>query len=342
MGSKRTYTPAVTTRPFALLSVLLLGLALTASACGSSEPGGGQDDATLVLDFTPNAVHTGIYMALARQYDDAEGVTLRVRQPSETTDSVRLLQTGRADFAILSISDLALARAKGAEITGVMALVQRPLAAVLARPSVKTPKDLEGKRAGVAGLPSDDAVLESVLRGSGADPAKVKKTNIGFTAVPSLVSGKVDAVTAFWNAEGLAARKELPGVREFRVDRFGAPAYPELVLCALNTTIQDQPDLVTGLVTALRRGYEEVLTDPESGVEALVRRVKGTDRAQVKEELDAVSSTFRSAAQPVGFLDRPRLESWATWAAQFGLVESAPDVDALFTPRFANAPARSG
>lgn len=332
----------MTTRPLALVCALLVSAALLLSACGSSEPTSGKDDATLVLDFTPNAVHTGIYLALSRQYDEAEGVTLRVRRPSETTDSVRLLQTGRADFAILSISDLALARAKGAEITGVMALVQRPLAAVLARPSIRSPKDLEGKRAGVAGLPSDDAVLESVVRGAGGDPAKVRKTNIGFTAVPSLVSGKVSAVTAFWNAEGLAARKELPGMREFRVDRFGAPAYPELVVCALSSTIQDSPDLVGGLVTALRRGYEEVLTDPESGVEALVRRVKGTDRAQVKEELDAVSSTFRSGAQPYGFLDRGRLQAWAAWAKEFGLVEEEPDVDVLFTPRFANAPRREG
>ncbi len=329
----RPYARAVTPRPFALLAALATTLVL--AACGS-ESSGGSDDATLVLDFTPNAVHTGIYTALARDYDGAEQVTLRVRPPSETTDSVRLLQAGRADFAILSISDLALARAKGADVVGVMALVQRPLAAVLARPGIRTPKDLEGKRAGVAGLPSDDAVLESVLRGSGADPDEVKRTNIGFTAVPSLVSGKVDAVTAFWNAEGLAVKEELPGVREFRVDRFGAPAYPELVLCALSTTVQDDPDMVQGLVTALRRGYDEALTDPESGVEALVSRVKGTDRAQVLKELRAVSPAFTAGVPRFGMLDRDRLAAWATWAQEFGLVDEAPNVELAFTPRFAN------
>lgn len=333
MRLARAYARAVTTRPLALLSALVLSLAL--AACGS-ESASGTDDASLVLDFTPNAVHTGIYTALAREYDGAEQVNLRVRPPSETTDSVRLLQAGRADFAILSISDLALARAKGADVVGVMAIVQRPLAAVLARPGIKTPKDLEGKRAGVAGLPSDDAVLESVLRGSGADPAKVDTANIGFTAVPSLVAGKVDAVTAFWNAEGLAAKEELPGVREFRVDRFGAPAYPELVICALDTTVQDSPDMVQGLVTALRRGYDEVLTDPESGVEALVSRVRGTDRAQVMTELRAVSPAFTSGVPRFGMLDRDRLVAWAEWAEEFGLVDEAPDVDQAFAPRFAN------
>ena len=333
MGRPRSYARAVTTRPLALLSAL--ALTLTLGACGS-KAASGPEDASLVLDFTPNAVHTGIYTALSRDYTGAEQVDLTVRPPSETTDSVRLLQSGRADFAILSISDLALARAKGAEIVGVMALVQKPLAAVLAQPDVRSPKDLEGERAGVAGLPSDDAVLESVVKGAGGDPAKVKKTNIGFTAVPSLLSGKVKAVTAFWNAEGLAVKEELPGVREFRVDRYGAPAYPELVVCALASTIDDDPDLVQGLVTALRRGYEEVLTDPESGVENLVSRVKGTDRAQVLKELRAVMPAFTSGVPRFGMLNRTALNAWSKWTVEFGLVDEAPNVATTFTPEFAN------
>ena len=126
--------------------------------------------ATLVLDFQPNAVHTGIFLALQRDFDDAEGVGLRVQVPSSSTDAVKLLLAGRAQFAILDIHDLALARERGRDVVGVMALVQRPLAAVLAQPGVRRPRELEGRRAGVTGLPSDDAVLASVVRGDGGDP----------------------------------------------------------------------------------------------------------------------------------------------------------------------------
>ncbi len=91
------------------LVLALLG-ALIVAGCGSDGGGGGTEDATLVLDFTPNAVHVGIYTALAREFDDAAGVRLRVRAPSSSTDSVRLLQSRRADLAILDIADLALAR----------------------------------------------------------------------------------------------------------------------------------------------------------------------------------------------------------------------------------------
>ena len=312
---------------------LLACLAL--AGCGGSSPAGDVDDASLMLDFTPNAVHTGLYTAVARDFDGAEGVRLRIRQPSESTDAVRLLETGRVDFAILSISDLALARAEGADLRGVMAVVQRPLAAVIARPGIRSPRRLEGRRAGVTGLPSDTAVLDSVVRGAGGDPDRVRRTTIGFTAVPALTGGRVDAVTAFWNVEGLALKEELPGAREFRVDRYGAPAYPELVLTTTATTLQDDPDLVEGLVTALRRGYDEVLVDPEVAVENMLRRVDGLDRATTLAQLQAVQQAFKAGVRRYGTLDRRRLEAWARWAERFGIVDERPRVDDLFVTRVA-------
>ena len=141
-------------------------------------------------------------------------------------------------MAILDIHDLGLAREKGRDLVGVMALVQRPLAAVLAQPGIRTPKDLEGKRAGVTGLPSDDAVLRSVVAGRRRRPRPRAQTTIGFEAVKALLAGRVAGATAFWNVEGVALQAKRPGMREFRVDDYGAPAYPELVLCVTRETLR--------------------------------------------------------------------------------------------------------
>ena len=314
---------------------MLLAVLLVLAGCGSTGQSG-TDDATLVLDFTPNAVHAGIYTALARDFDGAEDVKLRVREPSASTESVQLLRSGRAQLAILSISDLALARERGVPVKGVMAIVQRPLAAVLAKPGVRSPRRLEGRRAGVAGLPSDVAVLRSVVAGDGGDPARVRRVTIGFNAVPALLGGRVDAVTAFWNAEGVALKRRRPGIREFRVEDFGAPAYPELVLCALETTIQDDPDMIEGTVAALRRGYDEALGDPQLAVATLVRRNRGLKAETVTAELRALGSAFTSGVPRFGVLDRQRLEAWSRWVARFGIVKRPPDLDATFAPRFAN------
>jgi putative hydroxymethylpyrimidine transport system substrate-binding protein len=317
-------------RPLLLLAVVA---ALVLGGCSRGSDDRPDRSATVVLDFQPNAVHAGIYLALERDYDDAEGVMLGVQAPSSSTDSVKLLLSGRAQFAILDIHDLALAREKGRDVVGVMAIVQRPLAAVMAQPQIRRPRDLEGRKAGVTGLPSDDAVLDSIVRGDGGDPAKVRKVTIGFQAVAALLAHRVDAATAFWNAEGVALSAQRPGIRQFKVDDYGAPAYPELVLCVSRQTLQDDRSTVAATVRALRRGYEETIADPESAVEALVDRAH-VKRDETERELDAVSPAFTEGAPRYGVLDPAALRAWAGWEARFGITRKAPDVAQAFAPGF--------
>jgi ABC-type nitrate/sulfonate/bicarbonate transport system substrate-binding protein len=328
--------------PPRLLTVLVLAvLALAGCGGGDDEAAGAPNvSATLLLDFQPNAVHSGIYTAVARGYDDALGVELRVRVPTDSTDAVKLLASRTVDFAVIDIHDLALVRERGRDLVGVMALVQTPLAAVFATPSVRTPRDLEGRRVGVTGLPSDDAVLASIVKGAGGDPDKVRSTTIGFTAVRSVLTGKVAAATGFWNVEGVALRERRPQIKEFRVDDFGAPAYPELVLAVTRETLQDRPALVRATVAALARGYEEVLSDPENGVTALTDSVSGLDRATVGRELDAVSPSFTAGARGFGELDRTRLGAWARWERQFGITRREPEVALAFDGRYVPPPGR--
>jgi putative hydroxymethylpyrimidine transport system substrate-binding protein len=304
---------------------------MTLAGCGgSSGADRPNEEASLLLDFTPNAVHTGIYLATDRGYDDAEGVQLEVRAPGASTDALRLLQAGKVDMAILDIHDLALAREQDRDIVGVMALVQRPLAAVLAQPEIARPRDLAGKRAGVSGLPSDVAVLRSVVKGDGGDPDSVKTTTIGFEAVKALLAERVAAATAFWNVEGVALKAERPATREFRVDDYGAPPYPELVLCVTRNTLDEKRPVLEATIRALRRGYTETQNDPESALSALGDANPDLDRDAASAQLDAVAPAFTAGADYYGQLREDVLEKWAAWDLQFGIVNERIDVGSAF------------
>jgi putative hydroxymethylpyrimidine transport system substrate-binding protein len=309
------------------VAILLLALAGCGGGSGSDRP---NREATLLLDFTPNGVHAGIYLALAREYDGAEGVELDVRAPSASTDALRLLQGGRADMAILDIHDLGLARQEGADIVGVMALVQRPLASVLAQPEVGRPRDLEGRRVGVTGLPSDVAVLRSVIAGDGGDPERVRTTTIGFEAVKALLAGRVAGATAFWNVEGVALRAQRPRTEEFRVDDYGAPAYPELVLCVTRSALEQDRAAIEATIRALQRGYTQAQNDPESAVTALVDADSGLDREAAQAQLDAVGAAFTAGARTYGELREDVLRAWADWDVEFGILDERPDVGQAF------------
>jgi NitT/TauT family transport system substrate-binding protein/putative hydroxymethylpyrimidine transport system substrate-binding protein len=332
--------PALPGRPRAgaLVAVLaVVVLAIAPAGCGDDSGAGGARPATLLLDFTPNAVHAGIYRARAEGYDRDEGVRLTVRVPGSSTDAVKLLAAGRTDLAVMDIHDLGLAREKGRDIVGVMALVQRPLAAVLAQPGVTRPRDLAGKRAGVTGLPSDVAVLDSVVRGDGGDPKAVRTITIGFEAVQALLAKRVDAATAFWNAEGVALRRRGLKVREFRVDDYGAPRYPELVVCVTRETLRTRRDLVKDVVAALVHGQRDVVARPADGVEALTAAQPGLDRDLTAAELRVLRPALTDRRGRVGTLDPAALRAWGAWDARFGILRRVPDVRAAFDPTVVGA-----
>ena len=142
---------------------------------------------------------------------------------------------------------------------------------------MRSPDDLAGKSVGVTGLPSDDAVLDSVLRAGGVAPGSVRRVTIGFQAVSSLAAGKVAAATAFWNAEGVTLRRRGIPIRVFRVDRYGAPRYPELVLCTTGRLISAEPSLVRSVVDATARGYSFAVDHPGPALASLTDSVPDLD-----------------------------------------------------------------
>ncbi|HET9094539.1 MAG TPA: ABC transporter substrate-binding protein [Solirubrobacteraceae bacterium] len=331
------------TKPRVLLTATLLSALIgTGAAAGAVAHGAAARvrtrPASLMLDFTPNAIHTGIYAALARHLDAANGLALHVRIPGASTDAISLLSAGRVDFAILDIHDLAIADARGQHLVGIMALEQRPLAAVIAQPRFTSPRQLDGRTIGVTGAPSDLAVLRSIVAGAGGRPQTLRTLTIGYDAVPDLLSGRVAAATAFWNDEGVQLTHLGPGhrpFRVFRVDQFGAPSYPELVLCATARELRRAPGLARRVVRTLVEGYRFVLHHPLQGEHDLESEVSGLSPHAVALQLAAELPAFLPRhGGAYGSLSPTVLAAWARWERRFGIVRRTPDVAAMFNRSF--------
>jgi putative hydroxymethylpyrimidine transport system substrate-binding protein len=302
--------------------VALLAAVLTVALWGCGDDGaepGASREATLVLDFVPNAVHAGLYAASERGWFADEGLELEIREPGESTDAPKLLAAGRTNFAVLDINDWGIARERGLDLVPVAALVQVPLAAVIAgdRDAVRRPRDLEGATVGVTGLPSDDAVLDRVVSSDGGDPADVERTTIGFDSVAALAAGRVDAATAFWNAEGVALRELGVPTREFRVGEETGEPFPELIVVTSSELDDSDPELVAALQAGVRRGYELAATDPDAALADLMAAVPALEPGVQEAQMEALEAAdaFGAGVEP-GTIDPARIAAWRRFAGR--------------------------
>jgi NitT/TauT family transport system substrate-binding protein/putative hydroxymethylpyrimidine transport system substrate-binding protein len=309
---------------------LLVTLLVAAAAAGCGDNGtakpGQPPRVQLAVDFTANAVHAPIFAAVRTGGDRANGIRLVIRRPGAGPDALKLVAAGALDLGVLDIHDLAIAREHGIDVVGVAALVRRPLAALVARPRIRRPRDLQGHDVGVSGLPSDPAFVGAIIAHDGGDARRVHEVTIGFNAVSAILAGKVDAAPVFWNAEGVALRRHRVPIREFRVEDYGAPAYPEVLLVTARRTLRRHRDRIRRTLLAIRDGIATVAHDPPAAVRQIAHEAQTDDTALIAAQLRAVAPIFATDLR----LDRAVLERWADFDARIGIVKRRPDVGRAF------------
>ena len=326
--------------PLALPAVLLaLGLA----ACGEKEETSGgagvAERLNLVLDYLPNADHAGIYAALAEGEFKAAKLDVKPRTPSDPSAPLKLLAAGRADLAISYEPELLLARAQGADLVAIGALVHKPLTSLVslgAKP-IRNPASLEGRKIGTAGIPYQDAYLKTILERSGADPDRVKTVNVGFNLVPALLTKRVDAVLGmFWNVEGVELRRRDKEPVILRMDEIGVPTYNELIIVARAEDVRDRGPLLRRFMRALARGHGLVRKDPDAGVDALVKANPDLDRKLQRAQVKATLPVFFPSGEdrPFGFQDPAAWQRYAKWMVDNDLLPNTQTAARAFTNEF--------
>jgi putative hydroxymethylpyrimidine transport system substrate-binding protein len=285
------------TRAFALAAAL--AAVTTLVACGeiqnTTTPGQARP-LTLMLDYFPNADHVGIYQALAEGDFTRAGLDVHVEAPPASDPSAPLkdLLSGRADVAISYEPELMLARNQGEPLASFGAIVQQPLTSIVSLGSehITSVADLRGHTVGYAGIPYQQAYLDTILTRAHVPISSVKLIDVGENLVPAMLSGRVAAtIGAYWNYEAIELARMGKHPNVIRVNQVGVPDYDELVLVATKATLANRPTEIRDFVQALGRGYESVRRDPAGAVSNLVRMNPGLEAgfelASVKATLPA-------------------------------------------------------
>ena len=289
-----------------------------------------------MLDWTPNPIHAGLLLAKTGGLDLEQGVDVTLRTPSSSGDGARLLLAGRTDFAVLDIHDFALLAQQGRPLVAVMAVTGKPLAGLIASPAVSSPKDLDKRTVAVTGVPSDGAVTRTIVKGAGGNPGTVKLRNAGYGAIEALLGGHADAAVGFVNEEGVAVPAEHPGYHVFKVDAWGAPEYPELVLVTTRREIATNPSLVESVVKAFTSGTKAALESPDAARDAVAAKVGKAGSKLLPQRMAASLAAIAPSSGRPGSFDQSVLAEWAKWEKLNSLISRLPDTGKMFTSRFSD------
>ncbi|MBO5389716.1 MAG: ABC transporter substrate-binding protein [Lachnospiraceae bacterium] len=313
----------------ALFLVLVMMLnCLAFSGCGKKAQGGSDEvkKITLVLDWTPNTNHTGIYVAMEKGYFAEEGIEVEVVQPPEGGAEV-LVASGKAEFGI-SFQDTmapAIIGDDALDVTAVAALIQHNTSGIISRAGegMDRPSGMEGHSYSTWNGSIEIAMLENVVTADGGDFTKVE-------LIPSTVTDEVSALStkstdSIWIFYGWAGVKmELEGIEtDYFAFKDINPVfdYYSPVLIANNEFLETEGEYAKGFLRALKKGYEYAIDNPEDAAKILCDNASELDYDLVVASQTYLASEYKAEVSRWGYIDPARWNGFYNWLSEEGLVE---------------------
>ena len=217
------------------------------------------------LNWYPEAEHGGVYQASADGTYQEAGLQVEIRPGGRATPVAPELELGRVQFAIANADDVVIYRRQGMDIVAVMAAMQDSPRCILVRQDsgVETFEGLAGMTLQrQAGRP----FLEFMRSRNILDQVQEVPYH---GSVSSLVADKSIAIQAYSFAEPLLAEQQGVEVRRLMVSDLGWNPYAS-VLITTGKLIEEQPEMVRQFVQATRRGWQNYMSDPTLGNEAIL------------------------------------------------------------------------
>jgi putative hydroxymethylpyrimidine transport system substrate-binding protein len=327
-------------------------LAVLASACSSaatsaSGPGGSAPGAArpaslnVELDWVPNPDHSGLYYAQNKGYFSRQHLTVTFRVPSSAADPLKLVGLNHADLAVSYEPEMFYAQQEGLPVVAVAAVIPVPLNGLIVSPKIPVTSlcQIRGHSVGFTGVPSDNAFYDTLLHTCHLSAAQVPHQSVGYNLVPSILSGKVDAIIGgYRNVEAVQISQET-GQRAayFPATTLGVPAYDELVLVANARRLASDP----GYASAVRRFVAGFV----AGTRAAVKDPGGTTAimqiaSQYKPSFlhESVPLTLKLLGQDhgmsTGCMSLHAWRSFGNWMKAHKLIKHAPDASAIMTDKY--------
>ncbi|GIM88548.1 ABC transporter substrate-binding protein [Paractinoplanes toevensis] len=326
-----------------LATLAAASLALATAACGSDddEPATGAGGQALTkvkvsLDWTPNTNHTGLYVAQAKGFFAAHGLDVEIVQPGDA-DPGTLVAADKIPFAISAQESLTQARAEGAGLVSIAAIIQHntsgfgsPKDRGLTRPA-----QYAGKTYGGYGGPIEEPLLKTLVKADGGDPDKVKVVNVGEADFLTATKKGIDVEWIFYGWDGINAElKGQPLNIQYVKDYDKALDFYTPILITNEKQIAGNPTLVKEFTAAVSEGYTYAGKNAAESAEILLKAAPDLDADLVKKSQEWLSPRYIDDAARWGEQKETVWTDFSAWLLQQKVLSKEVDASQAYTNEF--------
>lgn len=310
----------------------------------------------IALDWTPNTLHAGLYLALHQNLYSAANLTVHLLPPDPgySTTPAKLLAQNSADLAICpSESCIAYAEsrisASSSAIQAIYAICARDASAIVSTgEKFVRPRNLgdEGATYGSYNARYEDDIVRAMVEHDGG---KIEGLRINSTDGKLSLFGKVrtqqggiDATWVFMPWEGVMAEMEegqSAQLNVFRPEDHGVP-YGYSPVIARNAAESDKipDDVLRRFVEATRQGYRMAAESKtrQQVVEALMPHCDPPQSEEfLMRSLEELAHFYGDDASKLGYMQPEKWEKWVKWLKDKDLIKDKElKVDTLYTNEF--------
>lgn len=291
---------------------------------------------SIVLDWTPNTNHTGLYVAKEKGFFKKEGLDVDIIMPGET-GADQLVASGKAQFGVGYQEAITQARIQGVPLVSIAAVIQHNTSgfASPAGKQIQSPKDFEEKTYGGWGSPVEKSVITSLMKKENADENKVKIVNMGDTDFFTAVKRDIDFAWIYYGWTGVEAELRNEKINMvYLTDYSDKLDYYTPVLETNEKMIEENPETVKAFVNAAAKGYEFAIKNPDQAADILIKAAPDLDPNLVKKSQEWLSPKYQDDAKEWGIQKQEIWENYAQWMYDNKLLDKKLDAKKAFTNQF--------
>ncbi|WP_042543579.1 ABC transporter substrate-binding protein [Leucobacter komagatae] len=285
-------------RRVGIAAALIGSLALT--GCQAEPAAPELQPVTLMLNWTPNAHHAGIYYAQQHGLYEAAGLDVSIIEPGDGIGAAASVAEGRVEFGISQAESLLPARAAGMDLQAVATLLpvnDSVLMGLTGSGLTTDPGSLAGLTYGGYGGALETEIISALASCGGGDPNEVEFIDIGnVDYLAGLAQQRFDVTWVFggWDALRAEAERDDVVIVPLAEHESCIPNWYTPIIVGNGAAMSADPELAAAFLAATSSGYDAVAGDPGAGADALLAAAPELDRALVEAAVEYYAPRYTS------------------------------------------------